>query len=108
MRCGQPIVGSIKKINRCKEDETLLKVALPFNKKGYIYDLRDVNTMKNAASKGGGYETEANYPLWTRVNRNCERHDQLHASLGKLLEACSNNDNWLSKLESSNWYANVR
>jgi hypothetical protein len=87
MRCSQPVLGSKGK-DRCKEDEALLKAALQVGKKGYIFDLRDVNTMKAAVSRGGGYETEANYSLWTRINRNCERFDQLHQSLCKLVDAC--------------------
>ena len=107
-------MGPSKK--RCKEDEGVLKCALQMGKKGYIFDLRDVNSMKNAASKGGGYETEANYSLWTRINKNCDRFDQLHQSLSKLIDACcgdfnsaaANIDKWLSKLESSNWPAITR
>lgn len=114
MRCGQPLLGSSKK--RCKEDETILKSPLQIGKKGYIFDLRDFNTMKNAKSKGGGYETEACYPLWTRINKHCERFDSLHQSLSKFIDACcgdynsaaSNIDKWLSKLESSNWFNNIR
>ena len=116
MRSSQPVLGSTKKLDRCKEDENLLKYALPMGKKGFIYDLRDVNTMKNAVSKGGGYETEAHYSLWTRVNRHCERYDQLHLSFSKLIEACCgdssltavNSDKWLAKLEASSWFANIR
>lgn len=115
MRCSQPVLGSRGK-DRCKEDEALLRSALQMGKKGYIFDLRDVNTMKAAIGKGGGYETEAHYSLWTRVNRNCDRFDQLQHSLSKLVDACcgdynsaaSSIDKWLSKLEGSNWYASVR
>lgn len=106
MRCSQPLSGSGKK--RSKDDETLLKAGLQIGKRGYIFDLREVNAMKSSASKGGGYETEANYPLWTRINRHCDKHDQLHSSLSKFIDACANDDKWLNKLESSNWFGNIR
>jgi hypothetical protein len=68
MKCSQPLLGNNNK--RSKEDELYLKSVLPNNKKGYIYDLRDVNIMKLAArSNQGGYETDHSYPLWKLVNR---------------------------------------
>lgn len=108
MRCSQPMLGPSKK--RSKEDEALLKSALSIGKKGYIYDLRDVNVMKNAAkSNFGGYETEHNYPLWKRINRHLDRFDQVQQSFAKLVDACStDSSSWLSKLDSSGWYANSR
>ena len=111
MRSSQPLLGLSNK--RSKEDENLLKIALPMGKQGYIYDLRDSSLLKGAASKGGGYETEANYPLWKRVNRHMEKFDQLQASFSKLIDACSGDssnsmDRYLNKLESSNWLLNIR
>ena len=111
MRSSQPLLGSSNK--RSKEDESLLKMALPMGKQGYIYDLRDSSLLKSAASKGGGYETEANYPLWKRINRHMEKFDQLQVSFSKLIDAClgdSNHsmDRYLNKLESSNWFLNIR
>ena len=107
LRSSQPMLGSSNR--RSKEDETLLKNFLPIGKKGYIYDLRDANVLKSAASKGGGYETDANYPLWKRVNRHLDRFDQLHASLSKLAEAClGESGQFLSRLELSNWLQNSR
>jgi myotubularin-related protein 9 len=107
LRSSQPLLGSSNR--RCKEDEMLLKGSLPIGKKGVIYDLRDVNILKSAASKGGGYETESNYPLWKRVNRHLDRIDQLHGSLGKLVEACLGDPSqYLSRLESSNWLQNAK
>jgi myotubularin-related protein 9 len=107
LRSSQPLLGSSNK--KCKEDETLLKNSLPIGKKGIIYDLRDANVLKSAASKGGGYETEANYPLWKRVNRHLDRYDQLQSSFGKLAEACIGEPGqYLSRLESSNWLQNTR
>lgn len=86
IRSGQPLLGNNKK--RCKEDELLLNSSLPAGKKGYIYDLRDAKDLKGAVSKGGGYETDANYPLWKRVNRHLERPEALQSSLNKLVDAC--------------------
>jgi myotubularin-related protein 9 len=110
MRSSQPLLGTNNR--RCKEDENLLKAALPMGKQGYIYDLRDSSILKTAASKGGGYETEANYPLWKRINKHLERFDQLQVSFSKLIETCSDQsiamDKYLNKLESSNWFLNIR
>jgi hypothetical protein len=89
MKCSQPLLGNNNK--RSKEDELYLKSVLPNNKKGYIYDLRDVNIMKLAArSNQGGYETDHSYPLWKLVNRHLDKFDQLQLSYGKLVDACSN------------------
>lgn len=107
MRSGQPLLGSSNR--RCKEDEILLKNVLPKGKKGYIFDLREARVSKNATSKGGGYETEANYPLWKRINIHLEGYEQLHNSFSKLAEAClSESNQFYSKLESSNWFYNIR
>lgn len=97
---------------RCKEDETILNKALPSGKKGVIFDLRDFNIAKTSINKGGGYELDASYPLWKRFHINLERHDQLHNSYSKLIEACNDsslsNDKWLVKLESCGWLNHVR
>jgi myotubularin-related protein 9 len=107
LRSSQPMLGSSNR--RSKEDELLLKIALPVGKKGVIYDLRDANILKSAASKGGGYETEANYPLWKRLNVNLDRYDQLQSSFSKLVEACLNDSTqFINKLDSSNWLQNTR
>jgi myotubularin-related protein 9 len=108
-RSSQPLCGSSNK--RCKEDELFLKSFLAPGKKGYIYDLRDANILKYAASKGGGYETEANYSLWKRVNIHLDRFDQLQSSFVKLIDACldSNSDSkFYAKLDASNWFLNQR
>lgn len=106
MRSSQPMLGSSNR--RCKEDELLLKQALPSGKKGLIFDTRDLSTAKSATSKGGGYETDDNYPLWKRRHFNLDRFDQLYASLAKLIDATNDNEKWLIKLESSGWLNNVR
>ena len=96
---------------RCKEDEVLLRMVLPMDKQGYIYDLRDASVLKSVASKsGGGFETESAYPLWRRVNKHMERHEQLHVSLNKLVDACFGepSDKFLAKLEASGWFLNMR
>lgn len=111
LRSSQPLLGPSNK--RCKEDESLLKTALPMGKQGYIYDLRDANILKTAVSKGGGFETDANYPLWKRINRHLDRFDQLQTSFSKLIDACLgessvNTDRYLNKLESSTWFYSIR
>lgn len=101
------MLGSNNK--RSKEDELILKTALQKGKQGYIYDLRDTNALKVAVSKGGGYETEINYPLWKRINKNMDRYDQLHVSYSKLIEACVNFSNqFFYKLDTSSWFFNIR
>ncbi|RNA33548.1 Myotubularin-related 9 [Brachionus plicatilis] len=107
LRSGQPLLGPSNK--RCKEDELILKSALPKGKQGYIYDLRDASVLKAAVSKGGGYETEMNYPLWKRINKNMDRFDQLHISFSKLMDACLNFSNqFFYKLDASTWFFNIR
>ena len=54
MRSSQPLTGTSNR--RCKEDELILSKSLPSGKKGVIFDTRDFNLAKSAASKGGGYE----------------------------------------------------
>lgn len=95
------------------------------DKKGVIFDLRDVNAMKAAKSRGGGYETDSNYPLWKRVNKHLDRYDQLQSSYARLAETFVNgsgnnsgivggsggNDedtDFLSRVEATNWLQNVR
>jgi myotubularin-related protein 9 len=107
MRSSQPLLGSSNR--RCKEDEQLLKSALPIGKKGIIFDLRDSGVLKSAASKGGGYETDANYPLWKKVNKHLDRYEQLQQSFVKLVDAClGESGQFLAKLESSGWLNNIR
>lgn len=94
---------------RCKEDELLLKSVLPIGKKGYIFDLRDAGVLKSATSKGGGYETDASYPLWKRINKHLDRYDQLQQSFVKVIDACMSDPmQFVAKLESSNWMLNIR
>lgn len=78
-------------------------------KQGYIYDLRDANVLKAAVSKGGGYETEVNYPLWKRINKHMDKFDQLHVSFSKLIDACVNSSNqFFYKLDASTWFFSIR
>ncbi|CAF0826541.1 unnamed protein product [Brachionus calyciflorus] len=107
MRSSQPLLGPNNR--RCKEDELILKTALPIGKQGYVYDLRDAGILKGVLAKGGGYETDANYPLWKRINKHLDRYDQLQTSYFKLIDACINYSNqFFNKLDSSNWFMNIR
>lgn len=83
---------------------------MPVHKKGLIFDLRDKNEIKSAQSRGGGYETDSNYPLWKLINKHLDRYDQLQTSFSRLAEAFITNDSsaFLSKLESSGWLYNMR
>lgn len=108
LRSSQPMVGSMK---RCKEDERLLNAVLGPGKRGYIIDTRSQSVIANAKSRGGGHESECNYPQWRRIVKPIERHYVLLDSLSKLIEACndkhSSMDRWSSRFESSNWLSHI-
>ncbi|XP_061610463.1 myotubularin-related protein 9 isoform X1 [Phyllopteryx taeniolatus] len=110
MRAAQPLTGTNGR--RCKEDEKLINATLRPGKRGYIIDTRAINVAQQAKAKGGGFESEANYPQWRRIHKAIERSGVLQESLIKLVEACNEQshsmDRWLSKLEASNWLAHVK
>ncbi|KAK3542137.1 hypothetical protein QTP86_016465 [Hemibagrus guttatus] len=110
MRAGQPLTSTSGR--RCKEDEKLINATLRAGKRGYIIDTRTLAVAQQAKTRGGGYEHEANYPQWRRINKAIERYNILQESLIKLVEACNDHSNsmdrWLSKLEASNWQSHVK
>ncbi|KAJ1523594.1 hypothetical protein ONE63_001437 [Megalurothrips usitatus] len=110
LRSSQPLLGPNSR--RCKEDEKLLNAVLGPGKRGYIIDTRSTNLAQAAKARGGGYETEVNYPQWRRSHKPIDRRHVLLESLTKLIEACndtsSSMDRWLSRLESSNWMTHVK
>ncbi|KAK5880244.1 hypothetical protein CesoFtcFv8_023292 [Champsocephalus esox] len=110
MRSGQPLTGTNGR--RCKEDEKLINATLRPGKRGYIIDTRTINVAQQAKARGGGIESEANYPQWRRIHKAVERSNVLQESLIKLVEACNDQshsmDRWLSKLEASNWQTHVK
>uniref|UniRef100_S4R5T5 Myotubularin related protein 9 n=1 Tax=Petromyzon marinus TaxID=7757 RepID=S4R5T5_PETMA len=110
MRCSQPLTGSGGK--RCKDDEKLVNAVLGPGKRGYIIDTRSLHIAQQARAKGGGYEPEAHYPQWRRINKSIERYNLMQDSFIKLVEACNdpshNMDRWLSKLEASNWLGHIK
>ncbi|XP_078449733.1 myotubularin-related protein 9 isoform X1 [Lampetra planeri] len=110
MRCSQPLTGSGGK--RCKDDEKLVNAVLGPGKRGYIIDTRSLHIAQQARAKGGGYEPEAHYPQWRRINKSIERCNLMQDSFIKLVEACNdpshNMDRWLSKLEASNWLGHIK
>lgn len=71
MRAGQPLTGANGR--RCKEDEKLINATLRAGKRGYIIDTRTLAMAQQAKTRGGGYEHEANYPQWRRINKAIER-----------------------------------
>lgn len=71
MRAGQPLTGTNGR--RCKEDEKLINATLRPGKRGYIIDTRTINVAQQAKARGGGFESEANYPQWRRINKAIER-----------------------------------
>ncbi|KAL0967099.1 hypothetical protein UPYG_G00247800 [Umbra pygmaea] len=110
MRSGQPLTGTNGR--RCKEDEKLINATLRAGKRGYIIDTRTVTMAQQAKARGGGIESEANYPQWRRIHKAIERFTTLQESLIKLVDACNDQshsmDRWLSKLEASNWQTHVK
>jgi len=110
MRSSQPLVGSSSK--RCKQDERVINSVLGPGKRGYIIDTRSITNATSAKTRGGGFEIEAHYPQWRRVNSALERHNILLDSLSKIVEACNDTtstiDRWLNKLNSSEWLSHVK
>ncbi|XP_001948155.2 myotubularin-related protein 9 [Acyrthosiphon pisum] len=110
MRSSQPLVGSSSK--RCKQDERVINSVLGPGKRGYIIDTRSVANATNAKARGGGFEMEAHYPQWRRVNSALERHNVLLDSLSKIVEACNDTtctiERWLNKLNGSEWLSHVK
>nr|XP_054761888.1 myotubularin-related protein 9-like isoform X2 [Lytechinus pictus] len=110
LRSSQPLTGTNTK--RCKDDERLLNAALSVGKRGYIIDTRSLNGAMAARTKGGGFETEVNYPQWRRVNKPLDKPSILQESLCKLLEACMDNgcsaDKWISRLTNCGWLHHVK
>ena len=109
LRSSQPLVGP--SVKRCKEDERLLNASLEGGKKGFIFDLRSLQTVKADINKGGGTEPDAHYSFWKRIHLSIEPISVLRASLVKLIEAYNDSkssDKWLSKLDSSGWMSHIR
>lgn len=73
MRASQPLTGTNGR--RCKEDEKLINATLRPGKRGYVIDTRAINVAQQAKAKGGGFESEANYPQWRRIHKAIERCD---------------------------------
>lgn len=71
MRAGQPLTGTNGR--RCKEDEKLINATLRPGKRGYIIDTRMIAVAQQAKARGGGFESEANYPQWRRIHKALER-----------------------------------
>lgn len=71
MRAGQPLTGTNGR--RCKEDEKLINATLRLGKRGYIIDTRAINIAQQAKARGGGFESEGNYPQWRRIHKAIER-----------------------------------
>lgn len=71
MRAGQPLTGTNGR--RCKEDEKLINATLRPGKRGYIIDTRTISVAQQAKARGGGFESEANYPQWRRIHKAVER-----------------------------------
>lgn len=79
MRAGQPLTGTNGR--RCKEDEKLINATLRLGKRGYIIDTRTINVAQQAKARGGGFESEANYPQWRRIHKAIERWKVVSGSI---------------------------
>uniref|UniRef100_A0A3B5BEH4 Myotubularin related protein 9 n=1 Tax=Stegastes partitus TaxID=144197 RepID=A0A3B5BEH4_9TELE len=80
MRAGQPLTGTNGR--RCKEDEKLINATLRPGKRGYIIDTRTINVAQQAKARGGGFESEANYPQWRRIHKALERSELSFSFIG--------------------------
>ncbi|KAH3752878.1 hypothetical protein DPMN_187504 [Dreissena polymorpha] len=87
MRSSQPLTGSSGR--RCKDDERLVNAVLGIGIRGYIIDTRSQSAVKAELKTGGGYELEAHYSQWKRLNQAIDRRQVFHESLIKLIEACA-------------------
>ncbi|OQV17473.1 Myotubularin-related protein 9 [Hypsibius exemplaris] len=105
LRSGQPLVGTGNR--RSREDEQLLLATIRSGKRAFVFETRSIITAGAAKNKGGGYELEVYYSQWRRIHHPLERWTNLHESLSKMLDACSDRnisvDKWLSRLENSGW-----
>lgn len=92
MRAGQPLTGTNGR--RCKEDEKLINATLRPGKRGYIIDTRTIGVAQQAKARGGGFESEANYPQWRRIHKAVERW-VVPEGLHWLLKIIANQCQWL-------------
>jgi len=110
MRCGQPMTGQNQR--RCKEDEKLVNTVLGSSHRGYILDTRSPQVALQARSKGGGCETEFNYPQWRKFHNNLQKFTVYHDSFVRIVEACQDlsatGEKWHNKFEGSGWMSHVK
>nr|XP_039257733.1 myotubularin-related protein 9-like isoform X1 [Styela clava] len=110
IRSSQPLVGANNR--RCKDDEKLLNAMLGPSHRGYILDIRSVQTAVQAKAKGGGYESDHQYPRWKRFTMNLYSYYVQQESLIRIVEASNDKsgsmDRWMSKLESSGWMGYIK
>lgn len=110
MRSSEPLIGSSNR--RCKEDEKLINVVLGKTHRGYILDSRSQQIAAQARSKGGGTETEFNYPQWRKIHHNLSRTSTVHESICKLVEVSRDKncsvEKWRSRVESCNWLHHLK
>ena len=81
-------------------------------RRAFVIDTRTPSVSASEKAKGGGYELEANYPKWKRINKSIDRYHFLLDSYAKLMEACSDvatsSDKWMSRLTISSWLTHVK
>ncbi|CAI5450339.1 unnamed protein product [Caenorhabditis angaria] len=107
-RCSQPLIGPTNR--RCKEDETILNSLITINR-GFIIDTRAKNVANSSKAKGGGVEPQGNYRQWRYIHCPIPRQREIHDSLTKMVDVCSErkiaSDRYVSRLASSGWLAVV-
>jgi myotubularin-related protein 9 len=86
LRSSQPLTGSNSR--RCKEDEKIINTVLKPGQRGYIIDARSQQITQQAKSKGGGSESEYNYPQWKKIYQNIHRFHVQQESYVKFVESC--------------------
>jgi len=110
IKCSQPLVGPNNR--RCKDDEKVVNSFLNCAHRGYIIDTRSHQAALQSRSKGGGTESEYNYPRWRKLNHPLPRYTTLHDSYCKIVEACldmnSSAEKWWNRLEGSGWLSHVK
>lgn len=111
-RSSQPLVGI--RSARCEADEKLLDQIreMSTGETLYILDARPkANAMTNQVIRGMGYENETYY-LGTKLEfLNIPNIHVMRDSLNKVYQLCqstSDDERWLSKLDSSHWLDHIR
>nr|XP_012806765.1 myotubularin-related protein 1 isoform X4 [Jaculus jaculus] len=111
-RCSQPLVGPNDK--RCKEDEKYLQTIMDANAQSHkltIFDARQNSVADTNKAKGGGYESESNYPNAELVFLEIHNIHVMRESLRKLKEIVYpsiDESRWLSNVDGTHWLEYIK